>query len=353
MCITNERERRSSTVHPATGFIVAQKGKKVKRCAASDAVQKGNRMELAGILANQVIVMFLLLASGMILYKIKMITDEGNRQLTGVVLYVVAPLLILNTYSMEYDAALTKNMLLGFGLSAASIVLAIIVSNILRLGGKKESLPTERFMVVFTNCGFMGIPLAEAVFGSIGVVYCTTYLTMFNLFVWTYGLMLMRGKDGGKKTLAARIKPFLTPTMFCIALGLLIYFFRIPLPRQVKSAVGYIASMNTPLAMLISGVYIAKSDIFGALRRGRVYVVSAVKCILVPLAAVFLLTPLPFDGELKTTILILAACPSAANGMLFANRFGGDEKMASNVFTLTTLASVFCIPLFILLSQWQ
>ncbi|MDD6036940.1 MAG: AEC family transporter [Lachnospiraceae bacterium] len=309
-------------------------------------------MELAGILSNQVIVMFLLLATGMILYKIGMITDEGNRQMAGVVLYVVAPLLILDTYSMEYDAAVTKNMLLGFLLSAISIVLAILISNCLRLGGKKESLPAERFTVIFTNCGFMGIPLADAVFGEIGVVYCTTYLTMFNLFVWTYGLALMRGKKKEKSGLLETLKPFLTPTMLCIVLGLLVYFFQIPLPGQLKSAVRYIASMNTPLAMLVSGVYIAQGDLFGALRRGRVYVVSAVKCLIVPLAMVFVLVALPFDEELKTTILILSACPSAANGMLFANRFGGDAKTASNVFTVTTIASVFCIPLVVLIFGW-
>ena len=326
---------------------------KSKACAVFGCrTERKYRMELAGILANQVVVMFLLLAAGMILYKIKMITDEGSSQLTAVVLYVVTPLLVLDTYSMKYDAAVAKNMLLGFALSAGSIVLAIIVSNLLRIKGTRESLATERFTVIFTNCGFMGIPLAEAVFGSIGVVYCTTYLTMFHLFVWTYGLALMRGKNTEKKTLAARIKPFVTPTIICVILGLLVYFLQIPLPKQFKSAIGYIASMNTPLAMLVSGVYIAKSDLLGALRRGRVYAVSLVKCILIPLIVAFLLAPLPFNEELKTTILILSACPSAANGMLFANRFGGDAKAASNIFTLTTLSSVVCIPLIVMLSQW-
>ncbi|MBQ9767140.1 MAG: AEC family transporter [Lachnospiraceae bacterium] len=309
-------------------------------------------MELAGILANQVIVMFLLLATGMILYKIGMITDEGNRQMAGVVLYVVAPLLILDTFSMEYDAELTKNMLLGFLLSAVSIVLAIIISNVLRIKGKKESFPTERFTVIFTNCGFMGIPLAEAVFGDIGVIYCTTYITMFNLFIWTYGMALMKGKSAEKKTFAERLKPFLTPTMVCIALGLLVYFLRIPMPAQLKSAIGYISSMNTPLAMLVSGIYIAQGDLFGALKKGRVYAVSAVKCLLVPLLMVFVLAFLPFDEELKTTILILSACPSGANGMLFANRFGGDAKTASNVFTVTTIACIACIPLMVIVSEW-
>lgn len=309
-------------------------------------------MELAGILANQVIVMFLLLATGMLLYKIKMITDEGNRQMAGVVLYVVAPLLILDTYSMEYDATITKNMLWGFLLSAISITIGILVSYALKPGSKKESFPTERFTVIFTNCGFMGIPLAEAVFGAIGVIYCTTYITMFNLFVWTYGLALMRGKSSEKRSFKERIKPFLTPTMFCIVIGLLVYFLQIPMPKQLKSAVGYISSMNTPLAMIVSGIYIAQGDLLGALKKGRVYIVSAMKCLVVPFFMLFVLLFLPFDEKLKTTILILSACPSGANGMLFANRFGGDAKTASNVFTVTTIISILCIPFMVVLSEW-
>lgn len=309
-------------------------------------------MELAGILASQVAVMFLLLATGMLLYKIKMITDEGNRQMAGVVLYVVAPLLIVDTYSMEYDAAIAKNMFLGFVLSSISIIIGIIISYALKWKSKKESLSTERFTVIFTNCGFMGIPLAQAVFGDIGVVYCTTYITMFNLFVWTYGLHLMRGKRAEKSSLKEKLKPFLSPTMFCIVIGFLVYFLQIPLPKQVKSAVSFIASMNTPLAMIVSGIYIAQGDLFGALRRGRVYVISAMKCLAVPFFMIFVLMFLPFDEKLKTTILILSACPSGANSMLFANRFGGDTKTASNVFTVSTIASIACIPLMVMFSEW-
>ncbi len=309
-------------------------------------------MELAGILTNQVVVMFLLLATGMILYKIGMINDEGNRQMAGVVLYVVAPLLILDTYSMEYDAAVTKNMFLGFVLSAISIIIGIVVSFALKIGSRKESFSTERFTVIFTNCGFMGIPLAEAVFGNIGVIYCTTYITMFNLFVWTYGLALMRGKCKEKRSLKEKMKPFLTPTMFCIVIGLVVYFLQIPLPKQLKTAVGYISSMNTPLAMIVSGIYIAQGDLIGALKKGRVYAVSAMKCLVVPFLMIFVLLFLPFDEKLKTTILILSACPSGANGMLFANRFGGDPKTASNVFTVTTIASIACIPLMVMASDW-
>lgn len=309
-------------------------------------------MELAEILTNQVVVMFLLLATGMILYKIGLITDEGNKQMAAVVLYVVAPLLIVDTYSMEYDATLTKNMLLGFLLSSISIIIGILISYALKWGSKKESFSTERFTVIFTNCGFMGIPLAQAVFGDIGVVYCTTYITMFNLFVWTYGLALMKGKSTEKKSLKELLKPFLSPTMFCIAIGFLVYFLQVPLPKQIRSAVGYISSMNTPLAMIVSGIYIAQGDLFGAIRKGRVYLISAMKCLVVPFFMIFVMLFLPFDEKLKTTILILSACPSGANSMLFANRFGGDTKTASNVFTVSTIASIACIPFMVVLSEW-
>lgn len=309
-------------------------------------------MRLAAILADQVVIMFLLLAVGVILYRIRMITSEGNKQIAGIVLYIVAPLLILDTYCMPYDAAITKNMLLGFLLSGGSICAGILFSNLLRIRGDKKKLSTERFTVIFVNCGFMGIPLAQAVFGGVGVMYCTTYITMFNLFVWTYGLALMRGKNKGKSSFFEKMKPFLTPTMLCIVVGLFIYFLRIPVPKQVKSAVSYLASMNTPLAMIVSGVYIAESKIFSALRHGRIYFVSFMKCFLFPLVVLLLLLPLPLNTELKTTILILSACPSGANGMLFASRFGGDQETASHVFALTTVACVAFIPIIVVLFEW-
>ena len=114
-------------------------------------------MELAGILTNQVVVMFLLLATGMILYKIGMITDEGNRQMAGVVLYVVAPLLILDTYSMEYDATITKNMLLGFVLSAISIIIGILVSYALKIGRQVFNVFEEPLDSLGIQIGFKGI----------------------------------------------------------------------------------------------------------------------------------------------------------------------------------------------------
>ena len=308
-------------------------------------------MGLSIILMKQVFIMFLLLIVGYVLYKIKIVNDDGKKQITNVVLYVVTPSLILNTYQMDYDPATAKNIIFGLLLSALALVMAIVVSHIIRIKCNKDALSTERFAMVFGNCGFMGIPLINAVFGEIGVLYCTTYVTMFNLFCWTYGIVLMeKGKQKEKKSLWERIKPLCTITILAIIVGLVMYFTRIKLPKTITDTLEYIASMNTPLAMIVSGIYIAQSDLLGAFKKGRIYFLAAVKCLLIPSIFVIILLVLPVDMTLKLTILICSACPTAANTMLFANRFGGDEKRASHIFTVTTLLSVVTIPLVVFIA---
>jgi predicted permease len=199
----------------------------------------------------------------------------------------------------------------------------------------------------------MGIPLMSAIFGSLGVFYCNTYLTMFNVIIWTYGVVLMKKKKelSTKRSLKEQFRPFITPTMICIVLGLAMYFLKIKLPSPVAKATKYVASMNTPLAMIVSGVCIAQSNLLSAIKRLRVYYVAFIKCFVVPLLvmAVFLLFPL--DNTLLTTILIASSCPTAATTMLFASKYEGDVEMASNVFTNTTIMSIISIPIVILIAQ--
>lgn len=309
-------------------------------------------MEFAKILIEQVFIMFLLLLVGFVLYKIKMISDATNKQLTDIVLHVVTPALIISTYQLDYDATQAKNMLLGFFLSFLSMFIAIIFSYVLYVKRDKDSYNTERFCLIFTNCGFMAIPLMNALFGSIGVFYCNTYVTMFNIIVWTYGIKLMAHKsESSKRSMKEWIKPFLTPTMVSIVIGLVMYFFSIKLPYPVAKTSEFLASMNTPLAMVVSGVYIAQSDLLSVVKKLRVYYVSILKCFIFPLLLMGVFMLFPLDETLRTTILIAGSCPTAASAMLFASKYGRDVEKASNVFTITTLMCIVSLPVVILIAQ--
>lgn len=311
-------------------------------------------MEMGIILAKQVAIMFIMMATGYILYKAKLVDGKGKSQITNILLYLVTPCLIINTYQMEYDPEMAKNIVYGLLLSSFSIILAIFISKLVMIKGDKVSIPTERFAIIFTNCGFMGLPLAEAVFGSIGVVYCTTYVTAFNVFSWTYGLALMKGKDknGEKQTFLQRLKPFCTPVMISVVIGLMAYFLRIEIPELPAKAMAYIASMNTPLAMVVSGVFIAESDLAAAFKQLRIYYVLFIKSFVVPLAFLIVIVFLPIDLTLKTVILIASGCPTATNTMLFANRFGGDAKKGSHMFTISTILSVISLPIVVTIASF-
>lgn len=305
-------------------------------------------------LIEQIFIMFLLLFIGFFLYKIKMVSTETNQQLTKIVLNLVNPAVVLSAYQVAYDPEQAKNMLYGFLLSAISMGIAILVSQCCKIKGKKGCVPTEQFAVVFTNCGFIGLPLLFALFGKLGVFYCNTYVTVFNLMIWTYGITLMsRGaKETRKISVKDQLKQLLTPTMVCIGIGLVLYFARIRLPHPVHMTVDYIASMNTPLAMLVSGVYIAQSDLLGALKNLRIYYLMVLKCFVVPLLVLLVFSFLPMNQLLKTSILLLAACPTGANTMLFAAGYHGNVERASNIFTLTTLCSILSLPIIIMLTQY-
>ena len=125
------------------------------------------------------------------------------------------------------------------------------------------------------------------------------------------------------------------------------YFLQLRMPEPVERAVSYIASMNTPLAMLIAGMNIVRSGLLEGLKRKRLYVTAVMKCFVAPLATLLVLALLPIDTTLRMTLLIASACPTGANGIMFAGKYNGDSKVASHMFALTTLCSIISIPVVI------
>ena len=128
----------------------------------------------------------------------------------------------------------------------------------------------------------MGIPLASALFGAEGVFYVTAFLTIFFLFSWTHGVMQLTQTKDFKKAL----KVLRSPTVIGIAIGLILYFVQLPIPGLLMDTMGYISDLNTPLAMIASGVSVAQANLLGALCTKRIYWVSFVKLLVIPLAVI-------------------------------------------------------------------
>lgn len=221
------------------------------------------------ILLQQTIIMFLLMMLGLLLSRRGMITEQGSRDLSNVLLYAVIPCVILRSYMSEFSV----DKLRAMGVSAVIAVIAFIASigvAYLTCGTRHR---IENFAVAFGNAGFIGIPLVTAVFGAEAAFYVVSYSTLVNLLQWTYGIVIISGK---KETINLKMV-FVNPVFISMVIGLILFVTQPTLPSVVTGTIGYIADANTALAMIILGFYLSKVRLRDLFASARLYVVSAVR----------------------------------------------------------------------------
>ena len=174
-------------------------------------------MEYAVVIAKQIIIMFLIILTGVLCYKKNIITKEGNRYLSEVVLKIVCPVLIFMAYQTEFSKELLSGLLWALLLAAVSYAVAILIAGLVFRKNLRNEYAIERCSVIYSNCAFMGFPLIGALFGDVGILYTTAYLTLFNLLVWSHGLMVMTDSLSMK----GFWKALRSPTIIAVILGII------------------------------------------------------------------------------------------------------------------------------------
>jgi len=303
-------------------------------------------MGSAGIVLYQIAVMFALILLGYFLYKWKVFTRRGCNQLSELVLTVVCPVLIFVSFQKKLEPRLVLGLLTALLLSFVSHAVLIAIGMIFFGKRRGKDGGVERFAAAYSNCAFMGIPLIEAVYGTDGIFYLTAYIAVFNLLSWTHGVMTMTEKMSFKSAVNA----LKAPAVIATAVGAAFFFLRISLPDIIMQPLNYIASLNTPLAMLISGMTIARSDIGAALKKPGIYLVSFVKLLLGPAIIVLMTAPLNIEPIVRDTVIISTACPTATLTVMFAARYGKNAVYASELFAVSTILSAAGIPLIMMFS---
>lgn len=301
-------------------------------------------MEYAVVIAKQVLIMFLIILIGALCYKKNIITKEGNRHLSELVLRIVCPVLIFMAYQTEFSPELLQGLLWALLLAAFSFLVTILLAGLIFRKKSGPDYGVERCSVIYSNCAFMGFPLIGALFGDVGILYTTAYLTLFNLLVWSHGLMVMTDTVSWKGFL----KALRSPTVIAVFLGMLCYVTGIRLPDAPRTALDYIASMNTPLAMLVAGVTIAQANLLKAFKKPRLYLVSALRLLVFPALVILLTWFWPVQEEVYISIMLAVACPTATICTLFAISYGRNALYASEIFAMTTVLSAVTMPLVVL-----
>lgn len=292
------------------------------------------------IIGKQIIIMFIILALGVVCNLKGLITKDGTKTLSVIELNIVNPVLIFMSYQTDYEPALLKGLMWAFLLSAISFAAAIPFS-MLFVPKKSKYSVIQRFSIIYSNCGFMGIPLINNIYGSKGVLYLTAFITLFNLLVWTHGYIMMKGQ----KDFSTLIKAVLSPSVIATVLGFVFYITNIRLPEIPHNAMEYISNMNTPLAMLIAGATVAQTNILKAFKGIEMYRVCAGKLIIVPAVTFALVWLTPAPDVVKMVVTIAAGCPVATTGTMFAITMDRHPQKCSEFFAVTTVLSGLTLPL--------
>lgn len=296
---------------------------------------------IAGTVLNQTTIMFIILIIGALCYKFRIINDEGKKQLSALVLNVVNPLLIFLSYQTDIRTDLMEGFMWSGIMGALTYVVFIGLSFIIFRNKNNVDTIIERFSIIYSNCGFMGTPLIFGVFGNDGVFIMNGFITMFNLFVWTHGIMTIKGERNAKTLL----KAFLTPAVIAISAGLVCFFFQLRLPEISFEALNSIAEMTTPLAMFVAGASIMSAGILNSIKTPRAYLVATVKNLIFPIIGLAMIAFLPCDDLYKLIVLLEISCPTAAIGTMFAISYNRNAEYSAKIFAITTILSGITLPL--------
>ncbi len=295
----------------------------------------------------QVLTLFLFMSFGFVGGKRKIITQSGSKVVADIVLMFVTPFVIINSFRRSFDVSELKSLLICFVCAFSIHAVSILAAHLIFKGNDEKKKRVLRFATVFSNAGYMGLPLQEAVLGADGVFFGSVYVSVFNIVVWTYGVLCM---SGDKKLLSGK-KIVFNPGIIGTVIGLIIFIFSINIDGIVGNVVSGMAALNTPLAMIVIGFYLSQSDLIKTIKDKCVYGVAALRLIVIPVAALIVLWLVGIRGTLLVAITIGVSAPTAAATSMFATKFDTDVNLSVNIVTFTTILSILTMPLIVALAQ--
>lgn len=309
------------------------------------------------VVLQQMVIIFILIGIGMILYRRKLISEEGSKQISGLIINVTNPaLLICSALDDGPKASLQE---LGIALIAYAAVFAILIAvsflipRLLRI--PKNLHYAYQMLTIFGNVGFIGIPLASAVLGSESLIYVSIFNLLFNLLIYTFGISLLQRAAAGQTPEEAaapashpgsnRLQKLVNAGTISAAVTIIFYLGNFRVPVIISSALSYTGRATTLLSMLVLGVSVAQmapKDIFS---HPKLYVFTLLRQILVPIGCMLLMRQFSDHKMILNTMLLMAAVPAANMPLMLAKQMDMETESISQGIILTTVLSLVTVPL--------
>lgn len=298
---------------------------------------------------NQVLTLFLIIIIGYTGRKFKVLDGKIIKGLTGLMVNITLPALLVNAINQDFSPELLaggiKMLLISIGVYGLSLIVALLSPYFLRTKDRKD-LGVYQFMIMLSNVGFMGIPVLSAIFGEGVLFYVGIYNLPFNFVAFSIGLMMLnQGNINGK----FNPRLFLSPAVVSILVGLILFAFNIKLPEAIDGTLTLVGDTTIPLSMLVIGGMLAAVKMKETWSNWRIYIVSLIRLIILPLIVYLILKPFADNLYVLAIPVMVTAMPAASFVSVLADQYGGNAILGSQGVFISTLFSVITIPLLALL----
>ncbi len=307
-------------------------------------------MELSILLVQQIAAMFLTMAVGYAIVKIGLFTVEDSKVISNVVVYICSPCVVIDSFQIELTPDKIRGLLLSI---AASVAVHILMLAGIRLAEKPLHFNgIEKASIIYSNSGYLIIPLVAAVLGSEWVFYTTAYIIVQTILVWTHGISVVNQQQ----TKDYR-QIFLNPNLIAIVIGILLFVMEIRLPVVIGSCVSGFGDMIASASMLVIGMVIGKVDLLWVFQQKRPYLICLFRLVVFPLIVVFAFAFVgrfhvhPDAEYILMIVLLAAAAPAGAIITQLAQIYNKDSMYASVINVMSVVFCIITMPLMTLLYE--
>ncbi len=316
------------------------------------------------LLVVSVATLFCYIAIGFILRKVKLAEDAFAKNVSVMVIYVGQTAMLLHGFLIEFDATVFKNFCWAFVfVFLIHAMLYVLVRGLFKKAPDKIR-SVLRYGIMFSNAGFMGIPVIADVFGNDYLIYATAYAACFNIFSFSLGRLIY---TNDKKYISVK-KLFINPGFIPVALGVILYAtgiggwiqaqlgqpgFVSQTTEVLYKVCGVCKELVAPASMLVIGVRLADIRFKGIFKDKYLYPFLLARAFLCPMLVFLLLKPFHllgvFNDAVLSTLIVLSATPAASATTMFAELYGADSVYAGKLVALSTLAAIITMPVAALL----
>ena len=305
-------------------------------------------MNISILLMEQIIQLFLMIFMGYLIVKVRLVKDEDSKVLSKIILYLIIPCVIINAFQVDYTMDTAKGLLLAL---AASVMTQVLLLIIISIAGKLLHLnEVEIASVYYSNSGNLIVPIVTFILGLDWVLYGCVFMSVQLIFLWTHcKKIISRESSYDWKKIVLNIN------MISIFIGVVLFFAKIHLPEIINNTLGSVGSMIGPASMIVTGMLFAGMNLKQIFADKRVYFVSFLRLIAVPLLALVMikishLAMFSADGN-KIIVFLAIITPSASTITQMCQVYGNDSRYASAINVMTTLFSIITMPLMVMLFE--